>query len=620
LVSFSLPLVSSACRLTPPDANDYRETDPTGGSGLGDDLPTPVSSTSGTTPPGETTEHPLDTSGSSGSDSGSEDSGPFCGNGIVEATEECDDSRETATCNEDCTLAACGDGVRNEAAEEQCDDGEETATCDEDCTVVVCGDGVINEPIGELCDDGGESATCDADCTPAWCGDDVTNETANEQCDDAGRTSACDADCTLVECGDGYHNATASEECDDGGESMFCNIDCTEAECGDGITNGAASEDCDDMGASLGCDEDCTFVECGDLTINTVAGEECDDTELAENTCVSEGFDEGTLACDDVSCQLDTSGCFTCGDGVRNGAEQCDVGDLGGETCTSQLYAGGTLGCTGSCTYDYAGCYECGDGTINLGEQCDGANLGGQTCASQGFSGGTLGCTGSCSYDTAACLTCVTACSDLVMWLRADAGVGTNPSGVTVWGDQSSSSNDATQASANNEPALLNAAVNGHPAINFLGDDWLTFDSALSLQDMTIFVVARNNGAGTGMILGPAADNNQIRYENPMQILSVGSGNGLSVITSTIGNNQVYHSLTIRYDGVTWEVRRDGALASATPEGVTGPLTLGRLGSWFNGDVGLVGEIAEVMVYDVALTALQRADVESYLRTKYALP
>jgi hypothetical protein len=169
--------------------------------------------------------------------------------------------------------------------------------------------------------------------------------------------------------------------------------------------------------------------------------------------------------------------------------------------------------------------------------------------------------------------------------------------------------------------ALLNAAVNGQPAIDFLGDDWLGFDSALSLQDMTIFVVARNNGPGVGMILGPAAvDNNQIRYENPMQILSVGLGNDLSVITSTIGNNQVYHSLTIRYDGVTWEVWRDGVLASSNPEGVNGPLELGRLGSWFGGQYGLVGEVAEVMVYDVALAMPERVGVESYLRTKYALP
>lgn len=663
----SLALASNACRLVPPNANDYRETEPSGTSTLGDDLPTAVSGTSGATP-GDTTENPSDTSVGSGSDSGSGDTGPFCGDEIVEGGEECDDGRETATCNENCTLAACGDGVRNESADEQCDEGPETTTCDEDCTLVVCGDGLINEPAGEVCDDGGESATCNVDCTPAICGDNVTNASANEQCDDAGRTGACDADCTLVDCGDGYRNASAGEECDDGGESMLCNIDCTVAECGDGIINAAASEQCDTMGVSLGCDEDCTVVECGDLTINTVAGEECDDTNLAGTTCEIEGFDGGTLACDDVSCQLDTSGCFACGDGVRNGAEQCDGGDLGGQVCESQGYdggalgctgscaydysgcyvcgdgainpgeqcdganlggqscasqglGGGTLGCTGSCVYDYSGCYECGDGAINPGESCDGANLGGETCASQGFGGGTLSCTGSCAFDTSACLSCVvTACGDLVMWLRADAGVTTNASGVTMWADQSGAANDATQASAINEPALLNGALNGLPAINFLGDDWLIFDSALSLQDLTIFVVARNNGAGVGMILGPAAVNNQIRYENPTQILSVGVGNGLSSITSTIGDNQVHHSLSIRYDGATWEVWRDGLLASSTPEGVTGPLTLGRLGSWFSGQFGLIGEIAEVMVYDVALSPAEREAVEDYLRTKYALP
>lgn len=137
---------------------------------------------------------------------------------------------------------------------------------------------------------------------------------------------------------------------------------------------------------------------------------------------------------------------------------------------------------------------------------------------------------------------------------------------------------------------------------------------------MTIFLVARNNGPGVGFILGPGAvDNNQIRYENSTQILSVGTGNGLDIITSTIGNNQVHHSLTIRYDGVTWEVWRDGVLASSTPEGRTGPLVLGRLGSWFGGQFGLVGEIAEVMVYDVALDAGERVAVEAYLRGKYAL-
>lgn len=46
-----------------------------------------------------------------------------CGNGSVEGAEACDDMGESATCNDDCTPAECGDGVLNVTAGEECDDG-----------------------------------------------------------------------------------------------------------------------------------------------------------------------------------------------------------------------------------------------------------------------------------------------------------------------------------------------------------------------------------------------------------------------------------------------------------------------------------------------------------------
>ena len=647
-VSISLlPLAITGCRLDPPSADDFLPTEVTSG-GVG---PSPMtSSTTGGLDSGTTT--------------GAQDSGDGEGTSSGDGTASGDGSSSSDGGPD----PACGNGIVDPELDEDCDDGEETATCDADCTFVDCGDGWANAAAGELCDDGGESATCDVDCTPAVCGDGTFNATANEECDEAGRTAACDDDCTLVDCGDGNVNMAAGEVCDDMGESMACNSDCSTSGCGDGITNTTAGEQCDDVGDSLGCDADCTLVECGDLTINTVAGEECDDTDLAGATCTGEGFDGGTLSCS-ATCQLDTTACFECGDGVLNGAEQCDGGDLGGATCASQGFDGGSLGCDATCGFDSSGCYECGDGVINgaeqcdgpslggascvsrgfdggslscapnctydtsacyecgdgaidPGEQCDGATLGGATCASEGFDSGSLSCTPSCTYDTSACLSCDIVGICPVMWLRADVGVITNASGVTVWEDQSGLGNDVTQGTAANEPALLSPAVNGLPAVDFLGDDWLMFGSALSLDDLTIFVVARNNNPAEtiGMIFGPWADNNQIRFQNSTQILSVGSGNGLPSITSTIGDNRVYHSLTIRYDGATWEVRRDGVVASSNPVAVAGPLTLGRLGSWFSGQHGLIGEIAEIMVYDTALSGSQRATVEDYLRTRYALP
>ena len=241
---------------------------------------------------------------------------PVCGDGMVEGDEDCDDAGESETCNADCTVAACGDGVTNATAGEACDGMGRTESCNADCTSASCGDGVVNATAGEACDDAGESESCNADCTVAACGDGVTNATAGEECDGMGRTEACNADCTNASCGDGVVNATAGEACDDGGESETCNIDCTVLSCGDGITNVTAGEACDDMGESASCDDDCTAVSCGDGTVNTTAGEACDDN--------------GESASCDADCTV-----AECGDGVVNAAagEECDGGPGCSDTC-----------------------------------------------------------------------------------------------------------------------------------------------------------------------------------------------------------------------------------------------------------------------------------------------
>ena len=62
---------------------------------------------------------------------------PVCGNAIVEAGEDCDESGATMLCNADCTLSACGDGVLNEEAGEACDDGnlDDDDGCSATCEV-----------------------------------------------------------------------------------------------------------------------------------------------------------------------------------------------------------------------------------------------------------------------------------------------------------------------------------------------------------------------------------------------------------------------------------------------------------------------------------------------------
>jgi cysteine-rich repeat protein len=260
---------------------------------------------------------------------------PACGDGNVDPGEACDDAGESATCNADCSLSACLDGVLNVTAGEACDDGAESATCNADCSAAVCGDSVLNVTAGEACDDGAESATCNADCSAAVCGDSVLNVTAGEACDDGAESATCNADCSLASCGDGITNSTAGEACDDVAESATCNADCTAASCGDGVLNVTAGEACDD-GASNSdvladaCRTTCVVAACGDGVLDSLEG--CDDGNLIDGDgcsalCVSEP---------------------DCPNGALDAGEDCDGGAncLVTCACPADYFPDGALGCS----------------------------------------------------------------------------------------------------------------------------------------------------------------------------------------------------------------------------------------------------------------------------------
>ncbi len=132
----------------------------------------------------------------------------------------------SALCDEDCTIARCGDGQVNAAAAESCDDGNFVAGdgCNADCrTNGACGNGTLDT--GEACDDGN---TTDGDGCSASCQLESCNGTIEpgEACDDGTSTPMCDSDCTPATCGDRMINPQG-EQCDDAGMSATCDHDCT---------------------------------------------------------------------------------------------------------------------------------------------------------------------------------------------------------------------------------------------------------------------------------------------------------------------------------------------------------------------------------------------------------
>ncbi len=152
---------------------------------------------------------------------------PFCGNGAVDGSEQCDDGNQvnTDTCLDSCRTPYCGDGYKQ--ADEECDLGGNNGGlwCTSLCKNPDCGDYEING--SEQCDDGNQydDDECSNECTNPVCGDGVRQ--GNEQCDD-GNYDTTD-DCTICRpayCGDQFVHQ-AYEECDYGALNGRNGIPCT---------------------------------------------------------------------------------------------------------------------------------------------------------------------------------------------------------------------------------------------------------------------------------------------------------------------------------------------------------------------------------------------------------
>ncbi len=166
--------------------------------------------------PSTGTEGPSTTTEGPGTDTGvtsQATTGPagVCGDGKVDAGEECDDGDddEVDECTSKCRPPGCGDDILQPG--EMCDDGnlDDGDDCTAACKPAVCGDAIIHDGV-EGCDDGNKIDTdaCRSNCKPAICGDAVI-WAGKETCDDGFNDNdygGCAVDC----------KAKASEYCGDG--------------------------------------------------------------------------------------------------------------------------------------------------------------------------------------------------------------------------------------------------------------------------------------------------------------------------------------------------------------------------------------------------------------------
>jgi hypothetical protein len=139
------------------------------------------------------------------------------------ATSHDGNNANDATCSADCQVAGTGCGNNQVDPGEECDDDRsDDNNCLSNCPHA-------SRP--EECDEGRQTASCDLDCTKSQCGDGIVNGTAGEQCDSGTPgidTAHCTKKCRVSSCGDGYANTVAGEVCADGNGDYCgtCNSTC----------------------------------------------------------------------------------------------------------------------------------------------------------------------------------------------------------------------------------------------------------------------------------------------------------------------------------------------------------------------------------------------------------
>ena len=201
----------------------------------------------------------------------------------------------------------------------------------------------------------------------------------------------------------------------------------------------------------------------------------------------------------------------------------------------------------------------------------------------------------------------------LKLWLDANDLDGdgqadsiANDSNVTVWTDKAGGDHNATQSNALNKPTYKTNSLNGKPALRFDGSDWLAFNEISDIR--TIFwVVSRDVGAGTNAMLG---------HSSTYDFHLGGDRFWTNEHTSNFIKSGATHLRGTEIDG-TQTNRPVGAFILSLV--TTGNVEANQLikdrgiGSYWK------GEIAEMLIYNEALSEVNRKNVGNYLSDKWGI-
>ncbi len=209
----------------------------------------------------------------------------------------------------------------------------------------------------------------------------------------------------------------------------------------------------------------------------------------------------------------------------------------------------------------------------------------------------------------------------LALWLdgsdidgQGDGTTGdpTDGENVAVWYDKSGNGNNA--GTSTNYPTVADGMVNGRPVVQFASAaHFLTFDSPVVAQGSTAFVIYRRT-SGDGWA-NPINSRNQ--GGNGWLHMMRGNHPGERVLMKGSGNQNLFSGVS----AATWNIQAvqlvSGDYRLWVDGALTGPSASTQTFTPFT-DVGnIIGDFAEVLIYDDVLTGQEHDQVGGYLAWKH---
>ncbi len=212
----------------------------------------------------------------------------------------------------------------------------------------------------------------------------------------------------------------------------------------------------------------------------------------------------------------------------------------------------------------------------------------------------------------------------LQIWLKAHDIVATDGATISSWPDSSINGVNATQTTSSYRPYYRAsvAEIYGRPAVEFVSDCMTFGVQTVGNTDLfadedgrfSVFVVAKATATGTILSRGSGSGRSYfLGYHNTNGLQHIIRGT-----TTNIACDTNFHIHSDIWDGTSFKYYIDGGSAIDVSVGTSTIQSYNIvLGAMQSTTTRLTGYIAEVIIYDRAVSDTERLQIEAYLRAKY---